>query len=135
MNPATHQDNMSHKRTKTSRFQGVSKNNNMWNAKLCFRSKRHYLGAFEDEITAACIYDHVGCRLQLPGIIVNLPDQVLGFPVNLSDQVLSGPFTSLQQTSEQTAYLKPVHCCPFRLLLEVRQSHASLRKTTMSSAH
>jgi hypothetical protein len=77
---ANHDDSAGHKRTKTSRFRGVSRQDDKWGVCLRWNGCSHYLGSYPDEETAAVIYDHIGCCLQLQGFPVNLPEQTLHPP-------------------------------------------------------
>jgi hypothetical protein len=83
MSCVTNDSPICQKRIKTSQFHGVSLHNGKWAARLHFHGTNHHLGSFPDEITAALIYDYIGCRLQLAH-----------FPVNFLNRRLEEPFLS-----------------------------------------
>jgi len=65
-----------------SKYRGVAKNSGTkpYRAQFSFKGRRYYLGAFDDEISAAKAYNKAAACVIGPHAILNeIPDEHLGF--------------------------------------------------------
>jgi len=66
LRPATQSQNNANRNKSpncTSKYKGVSKNKNKWQAQIKHNKKKHYLGRFEKESDAAICYDREACKI------------------------------------------------------------------------